>query len=438
MALIRTRRTAATTTGAASAEVSGHAVDAIRPRFDLFDGLRAVAALLVFVDHSWFRWHPSSCGFSVCASSGGVLAGVWTDLAVGFGPLGVSVFYVISAFLLYRPFVAARLAGSSIDAVGYGIRRFARIFPAYWLALVVVLLVGAEVREQGVGDLVRLFTLTQAYSFKGLLYNPIPPTWTICVELSFYLFLPIWALLVRRWIVRSRRPVRAELACLVWLGALAVGWRWVVVENPAGSHGFEHLFGFIPLSDKLLISSLDLFAAGMALAVLSAHGKLAVLRRLTPTTAWVIAAFGFLVLSWLMAGNGPLGAHWKLQEVLGGGLRVPIAVLIVLPGVLARQSVDGRGVARLLGSRHLTGLGVISYGIYLWHAPMLAWVHSWTGQLQGVAIYTWLALAGASLGLTVCIALFSWRVLERPLISVAHARTGGRELERQSETPVPV
>ena len=412
--------------------------DGLRPKFDLFDGLRAVAALLVFVDHSWFRWHPSMCGFSVCSSSAGVLSGLWTDLVAGFGPLGVSVFYVISAFLLYRPFVAARLAGSSSDAVGYGIRRLARIFPAYWLALTVVLLFGSEVSDQGGGDLLRLFSLTQAYSFKGLLYNPIPPSWTICVELSFYLFLPIWAILVGWLVSKVQRPLRAELICLAPLAVAAVIWRWFVVQHPPGSHGFDHVVGFIPLSDKLLLSSLDLFAAGMALAVLSAHAKLTFFKWLTAGWAWGIAFVGFIGLSWLMASDGPLGSHWQAQEVLGGGLRVPIAVLIVVAGLLPRQASKSDVVTRLLGSRLLTGLGVISYGIYLWHAPVLAWIHSWTGQLTGVAVYTWFCLAATALAFTVLIAQFSWRVLERPLIDLAHVRTRSRAFERGSDKAVRV
>jgi len=410
----------------------------VRPRFDLFDGLRACAALLVFVDHSWFRWHPSTCGFSTCASSTALASEVWTDLVVGLGPLGVSVFYVISAFLLYRPFVAARLAGGSVDSVGYGVRRVVRIFPAYWVALVVVLFLGSEARDQSAGDLVRLFSLTQAYSLKGLLYNPIPPTWTICVELSFYLFLPIWAMFVGRQAGRAGKPVRVELACLGALALMAFVWRWVVVEHPPGSQGFEHLFGFIPLSDKLLLASVDLFAAGMALAVLSANGKLGLLRRLTPARAWCMAFVGFVVLSWLMASDGPLGSQWQIKEVLIGGLREPIALLIVAPGVLGGHSASTGQVSRLLKSRWLSGIGVVSYGVYLWHAPVLAWIYSWTGQLKGVAVYTWVALAVASLGLTGLIALLSWRLLERPLIGLAQSRTRTRGARGEAEKAVPV
>ena len=414
-------------------------VDSVRPQFALFDGLRALAATLVFVDHSWFRWHPSSCGFAVCASSPGFFTAVWTAFVSGFGPLGVSVFYVISAFLLYRPFVASRIAGASVGTASYGLRRVARIFPAYWLALAVVLLFGYGVREYGLGDLARMLTLTQAYTFKGLLYNPIPPTWTICVELSFYLFLPVWALLLGRLVRRARRPVMAEMVCLLGLGASAFVWRFVVVRNPPGPNEFQHLLGFVPLSDKLLLASFDLFAAGMALAVLSAHGKFSSWPRLfLPVWAWGSAFVGFVALSVLMASDGPLGSHWWIQEVIGGGLRVPLAVLIVLPGVLHARSPDADAVVRILGSRWLGGLGLISYGVYLWHAPVLAWVHGWTGQLVGVAVYIWVLLAGASFALSLSVAAVSWRFLERPLIDLVHGRTASREADRPAEPSVPV
>jgi peptidoglycan/LPS O-acetylase OafA/YrhL len=218
----------------------------------------------------------------------------------------------------------------------------------------------------------------------------------------------------------------------------AVVWRWVVVQNPASPYGFQQLLGFVPLSNKLLLASFDLFAAGMALAVLSAHGKLDSVRRLNPTWAWAVAIGGFVGLSWLMAVNGPLGSHWQIQEVIGGGLRVPIAVLVVVPGVLSRQGSQRSFVSRVLGSRWLNGVGVISYGVYLWHAPVLAWVYGWAGQLAGIAIYTWILLAGTALAFTLMVALLSWRLLEKPLIVFVHGRTKTKTRERSAEPALPV
>src|ERR671930_1014584 len=99
------------------------------PRFPLFDSLRAIAALSVFGLH--------------------LPARIWLDSPVRPYVLvldvGFAVFFLISGFLLYRPFARARYAGESTPAImPYAQRRLLRIVPAYWVALVlVVVLLGA-------------------------------------------------------------------------------------------------------------------------------------------------------------------------------------------------------------------------------------------------------------------------------------------------------
>src|SRR5207302_4635059 len=101
-----------------------------RTHFPAFDGLRAVAALLIVVVHTAF-----TSGF--------------TDRSGRWGPLtaraeiGVAAFFLISGFLLYRPFVNARLAGKPGPSLReFARRRFLRIFPLYWVVLTVVAVLG--------------------------------------------------------------------------------------------------------------------------------------------------------------------------------------------------------------------------------------------------------------------------------------------------------
>ena len=90
-------------------------------QFPCFNGIRAIAALMVIVYHAvffavWFR------------TPGGTLFGNLNS--------GVWIFFVTSGFLLYRPFAAAHLNDRPhVDVRGYAIRRFARIYPAYWAVL---------------------------------------------------------------------------------------------------------------------------------------------------------------------------------------------------------------------------------------------------------------------------------------------------------------
>jgi peptidoglycan/LPS O-acetylase OafA/YrhL len=95
------------------------------PRFPLFDALRAFAALGVLVSHA---------GYLAGASQD-----AWYGSVVAQGSVGVTVFFVISGFLLYRPFLAADLDGRPRARLrDYSRRRVLRIIPAYWLALTVI------------------------------------------------------------------------------------------------------------------------------------------------------------------------------------------------------------------------------------------------------------------------------------------------------------
>src|SRR5947209_19307560 len=95
------------------------------PRFPLVDGMRAIAALLVLVVHTSFL---SGADF-----------GAWYGKYASRFDVGVPIFFAISGFLLYRPFVAAHLEGKAGPRVGdYAWRRFLRIVPAYWFALTVL------------------------------------------------------------------------------------------------------------------------------------------------------------------------------------------------------------------------------------------------------------------------------------------------------------
>src|SRR4051794_19182180 len=172
------------------------------PRFPLFDALRAIAVLAVVVFH--------------VAGLTGALAG-WPlgSAALVLGACGPLLFFVISGFLLYRPFVAARVRGTPPPRAGrYARRRALRILPAYWLALT-VLAVFPGIVGAFTGDWWRYYLFLQLYSDRTLGLG-IPVAWTLCVEVAFYAVLPAWALAMRRWrpLGRPGGVAAAELAPL--------------------------------------------------------------------------------------------------------------------------------------------------------------------------------------------------------------------------------
>src|SRR4051812_2971104 len=234
--------------------------------------LRALAALSVLLYHALFKAylarHPES-----------PLAPFAAHLDVG-----VSVFFLISAFLLYRPMVAARLSNEpQPDPHEYGRRRLARIVPGYWVALLITGLVGASyLGYPGIFDgkgILAYFGFLQIYS-PDTAGGGINVAWTLCVEVTFYAFLPLWASAIRR--VSPRGGARSELTALGLLFAASLAFQ-VAAVNATDPNGFG-LGGARWLEP--LPAFLDQFAAGMALAVASVVWK----PRPRTGAAWLAAA----------------------------------------------------------------------------------------------------------------------------------------------------
>ena len=152
-------------------------------RFPLLDSVRGIALLAVVAAHSSFFM---SLGGSSSLS----------HLRFDFS---VRVFFMISAFLLYRPWVRARLAEwEAPSAAAYGWRRFLRIMPAYWVALTVISLwLGISYVFSGHG-VWTYYGLVQVYQ-PGWAVGGLPQAWTLNVEVVFYLCLPLWGALMRRF-----------------------------------------------------------------------------------------------------------------------------------------------------------------------------------------------------------------------------------------------
>lgn len=371
-------------------------------RFPTFEGLRALCALAIVAFHAGT--------FTGLTGPGGSAAGAW----VRHLNVGVSVFFVLSALLLYRPFVVAHLrdeAGPRL--LPYLARRAVRIYPAYWAALFVT----AVVLDQAVlGDWwgkLRFYSLTQIY-WGDTALGGLPQAWSLCTEVSFYLVLPAWAALVARVGGSAERRRRAHLlGCLAWyVGGL--GFR-------AALRAGDHALGY-----AWLPANTDLFALGMVLAVVSAGATTGtrepggLWRTLGewPAVAWLAALCTF----WAVTEMGfpfeflqtPTVGEELGRQVLFG----VIAVLLVAPGVVGPQ--DQGVVRRLLTARPLWALGVVSYGIYLWHISVLVEVDDRLRPAPGVdgvaGVSSWWALVAVSTVIATVVAAASWFALERPTI----------------------
>lgn len=365
-------------------------------RFPHLDGVRAIAALFVLLTHTSAE--------STFSTADDVLGPVMARLNVG-----VPIFFVLSGFLLYRPFVAARLADVDGPAVGGYLRRRAlRILPAYWLALTLLAiwpgLSGVFTKDWWV-----YYGFAQNLQSEWILQG-IGPAWTLHVEVTFYALLPFLALAAARRL-RGRPPaeqLRVELGAIAAMGLASLALRTVwyaTTPERVGSH--------------LLPQLLLWFAGGMALAVLSAHHarrdeqpRWVVLVAERPWVPWA-GALALLLFSTRLGFAREFvapytGVQWFAEHVL----YALISVLVVMPAAIGTHG--GGRVRRLLTWRPLAWVGLISYGVYLWHLPLTKEFSPWLDERVpnlGFPVLTLTVLAASLL-----VAALSYYLVERPLM----------------------
>jgi peptidoglycan/LPS O-acetylase OafA/YrhL len=367
------------------------------PRFAPVDGLRAVAAMAVLITHTAFL-----SGFNGHGFPGQITARL---------DAGVSLFFVISGFLLYRPFVAARLQGRSGPTIRrYARRRIIRIVPAYWLALT-VLAIWPGLPLVHSHDFWVYYLFLQEYSVDWA-RGGIGAAWSLAVEVQFYILLPFYALglasLLRGRAVRAQ--IQIEYAVLAALAALSLGIRaWSFIDKSPDT------------ISQTILGTFLWFALGMGLAVTSARWhdvpvaeRPAPLRLVVerPLLLWAAAAALLIGVSQIGMPVLSLATYtlrdWMVGHVMYGLLAVCFAAPIML-------GVDGRGgiPERLLTLRPIAWLGLISYGIFLWHHPLTGkfiHVQDWTTHGSSI-IYTLAVFLAATTAATL-----SYYLLERPLL----------------------
>jgi peptidoglycan/LPS O-acetylase OafA/YrhL len=341
------------------------------PRFPAIDALRALAAVSVVVFHAEQFSH----------SSGSVLGRVTDHLDVG-----VAVFFAITGFLLYRPFVAAGVGDAPLTPMrAFYWRRVLRLIPAYWVALVVMLPLIRLGQPHGLPNLLLIQAYRSSWARSG-----IAPAWSICVEASFYLLLPLFALLLRRLPGLSRAAIlRRDLGIIAALYVLGLLARLAI-----------HRASPDPYLVEVLPGSLAWFCGGMALAVLSVDRRAHAVRRVAAHRRWALwmTALVLYAVVDLTTQDDP---DVSLVVFVTYGL---IAVLLLAPLVFGE----------LRPGRVLSWLGLISYGIYLYHYPIMGNVHFRTGSATvNLLLYLVLGLGTGIVG-----GGLSYYIIERPALKL--------------------
>jgi peptidoglycan/LPS O-acetylase OafA/YrhL len=370
-----------------------------RHRIAGVESLRAIAAISVL-------------GFHAAFASGLVTADSWLKPFASRLEVGVSIFFVISGFLLYRSWARAHLSGGRPPLLSrYTASRVLRIVPGYWVALTLISIwIGLESVLDFPGFVV-YFAFAQNYD-PDTLGGGLLQAWSLGVEVAYYAFLPVFAWAVTRLRARDLSARWRNQ----WIGVAAlflagVAWNAAVTANvDAASRSLGPLLALLP-------AYLDQFALGMGFALITLRGANDGKDRQgtlgsVGTYAWLALAAGAFFLA--ARGIGLSGGHEQvngLQLFVKHNLFSVVAVSLLVISVLASGFVR-----RVFEWNLLRWLGLVSYGIFLWHLAMLTQIEEW-GMLpvngSGKNWLTWFALA---LVPTAAVAACSWYLIERPAL----------------------
>lgn len=334
------------------------------------DGLRTVAVLPVILFHAGLPY-------------------------VTGGFIGVDIFFVISGYLI------TTILLDDIDAGRFSIRRFyerrmRRIFPALFVVALATSIAGwawlmpADLRDTGKSLIgVALFMSNYVfwrdlgYFHTGADLRPLLHTWSLAVEEQYYVVMPLLLAVLARFAWQGRFAVVAGLFALSLAACLISQPIWPDLT-------------FYSIHTR----AWELLAGSLCAMALRRH-EFAGSQPLSMLGLGLIVA-GFLVIDETM----PFPSVWALMPVLGTGL----IILFARPQTL---------VARFLSLRLMVGIGLISYSVYLWHQPILAFarlsaLHTISTSVLAVVVMTSLPLG-----------YLSWRFVEAPFRRGTFARSLG-------------
>ncbi|WP_084735896.1 acyltransferase family protein [Actinophytocola xinjiangensis] len=392
-----------------------------RPRVPVLDGIRGwIAVGVAFAHTAYFA------GVMDVGPLKGVPVLNW--LTVGLTII-LTPFFLLSGMLLYKGFAKATFTGGSAPNVKtFLVRRLLRIVPMYWVMIVACLLLLNLSAIDGLWYVIS--PLLGLHYFKNTDYTGLIPgleiTWSVVTELMFYLLLPIAAALINRYARKVAGDPKRQLRRMLWSMApfVLLGPAWEI---------YTHLpsMGLYPIEIFWPPMFLGVMAIGMMLGALNAYqdvtGEVPWLYRAAGRSplSWWVAAFGLYILNCVRpfdkAGSGDYPP--MSQALLDHVSTVIWGVLVLVP--LVSPVARSRLMDAVLGNRVSVFLGRISYGIYLWHFPM---VYLWlgAGSVFGTAAMAMPGMANGwllaqVLASSIVMATVSFYVVERPL-----GRLGGR------------
>jgi len=359
-------------------------------------GLRAIAAIAVLLFH-WCQLFP---GFNIWIAQLHVPGHPWVNpsLPWSMGWQGVSLFFVLSGYLLTAHWLDRDMTFQAL--AHFYKRRIVRIYPAAWLQLIVLIVLAAiwpALFEQATW---------LKWLLNAVLWVNLPPWfeaplngvwWTLPVELMFYLVLPLLVFCQKRFGLG---------VVVVAVLSVTVAWRWWVML----SYVDQNLSTVLPVLDALP-GVLMTFGAGFAAAIVQGQIKKTHAMPLLWASMLLFIALQTLLVSFIEVywQGGWLLCLWN--SLLALSMAGIVMALCKLPESLATKA---------LSTRPMIALGDWSFGIYLWHFPVLQLLHRLSPDWGSTAFNSLLAL-GITLVLTLALGALSFTQLERPLMRLKFA-----------------
>lgn len=377
------------------------------------EGLRAAAALSVMLGH--FKLHLVST--EILSPS--------LQRILNVAGQGLTLFFVLSGFLLFAPFLNAIARGAPFSNSRYFLNRFLRIYPAYVVIFAIVALglglaytkaiVAGDAGVEGTADTIGRMTDLDGIAANLLLVHTLTPwtiktglgvSWSLTAEICFYLLLP---LLAAGALQLTRRHGLSRSAVIVSLCMIVVGLACRTIGNAqvygdaATQFYLQWGANWLAVFLRSILCQADLFGVGMLAVVVYRHSNTltdqAALTRLR--RALYGAAIAGLALS-------------RIEHEFGFAVFFGALLLIVtVPTGTGRPN----WLATLLEWRPIRSLGVISYSFYLWHLPVIWGVYKWQLHERHPDTVADIALAYTLvLVATTVLSIVTYLAIERPAL----------------------
>lgn len=356
-----------------------------KKEYDVIDGLRGIAILLVVACH--VIYHNPQAGALTRIIGGTINAGTY----------GVTVFFALSGFLISLPFWKLKYSGSNFPILkGYLQRRFWKIYPP--LALTVILLTPIYISKNG--DLSYVIIATKWLTGIPLIFpvegklNPV--MWSLVVEIHFYATLPVLFLITRK--MDFRRTMFIIFSTLL---IIPTAYRYYNY-----SRGLS--FSLHPLIHTYYPSFLDAFAVGVL------FGGLESIKSLKPSLVFY-GNIGFFMLFACMFLNSLI--HYMHLPETGLYLYSLDFMAKIGAGLLILYITDmNYSISRLLQSSLLRWVGIISYEWYLLHQPIFRWTRQALGGATGGNTIKYLVIVGGSSLMSLFLAAIMYRYFSMPIL----------------------